>query len=453
MKASRSLAGRVETVRMRYLPWQRDVRARCLDALRDYGDGRRSQKTLVLANAARTGKDRVSAMCVVEMAERLGVMRAAMGVHLVPRVNVWVVGPTVAMLRQNWDELMEFVPQRLVVRQSREDGEVRLRGDVVFRFKSADRPENLVAEGVDILWMTEASRVKSNVAWEESLLPRLVSPGRLGLALLNGTPRVPRSHWFRKAFDRAAKELRWNLPITANPLITNEDIGKLQEQLHRAAFKAEVLGQWPDEDDVKPFRSVDVDKLFVSDGPIPVAPFVVAVDVARVKDETVATAWDRLGQVVGILRMRGRKVQEQVKRIAEFWGRWPGTLIWDTTSSGGAIFGDLLREAISGRVVGYDFHGARKVDLFDALVVAVEGARFTIRQDMMSDGDAKELRWQLEHFEREFTDTVLGVDYHGPGGDRDDAVVSLGLGWHLTGPLLKRSGNAAWFDEIVKHGW
>lgn len=430
-------------IRLPYLPWQKEVRRSVLG--KSDGSAKRrfdgKAKILVLACGARSGKDRVSTQLIFEIAlrtalQRLEIERKTGMPALIPRVNIWVVAPNKRLLSQNWDEFKAWIPKPLILRENKEDGEIRIKGDIAFKFKSADDPEKLVSEGVDFLLVTEASRIGSGQAWEESLLPRLSSPGRVGIAFINGTPKVGKGHWYRKVWDKARKckdgSMReWNLPSSCNPDMIPE-IAHLRMQMPEKKFKYEIMAQWPDDDDM-PFKPDDVDALVVDSGIKPEGPYYKGIDIARKHDATYITVWSYNGgvkQVVYAYKMKRKSLPNQIRQCCEIEERYPGFWVLDSTNNGGQFFLDAMKEALpsESKVFDYDFHGDRKVDLFDGLVMGVEQGQFVIRRDLVGDEITEDIVTQLKEFECEITDNGK-ADYHGPGGENDDGVTGLALGW------------------------
>lgn len=441
---------RVEIVRLVYLPWQREVRNALL----------RGVKTVVMANGARSGKGRVSANLMLEFPLRCALARQRRKIRLVPRVNNWVVAPTQKYFRQSWDELNDVIPSSMIVKRNYSDKLIVLRGDIQYKFKSAYDSKSLVAEGIDYLWFTEASREMDPVAWQESLLPRLYSPGRMGVAIVEGTPRNRRGHWFRQLFDLAANGndpsmAAWNLPTTCNPLMGAGAIAALAKRMPKRLFNTEILAIWPGDDDV-PFRDLDLRHVFVGgNGQMPKGPFINAIDIARYRNETWISAMtlDDIPQVVWCRRMVNMKVQKQIDEIEKFNLRFPGPLIFDSTNTGGAYFQDLLEERMKRRcvrVTGYDFHGSRKEDLCDGLVYGVENHAFIVRTDLLKEEDHTELLEQFRLFECDI-DEENNVDYHGPGGERDDGVISVGLAWYKAQFTPRNRVNTFNFRAVLRH--
>ena len=429
-----------EIVRYLYLPWQKEVR----DLILNHGARR-----VWLPSAARIGKDRMSNMLAGELSIGLAISRINAEIHhgkvkLTPRVNIWVVAPTMKLLQQSWQEMLQFMPKSLLVSANKQNGEMLFRGDIRVAFKSADRPETLVSEGVDILIITEASRVRSGIAWGESLQPRLESPGRFGLALINGTPRNGKSHWFRRGSERAqllhsvAKrqgkdsfEVCFQHPMWINPLMADK-IDRLIDSMPARMARYEVEGLWPDEEE-KPFRDSDVQALMASAGPKPEGPFFVGIDVARFVNWTAATAWclpddeNEKPQMVGALGMRNVRQAQQILRLEEFCKRFPGEVIVDCTGAHGGVFQEELGDKLRRPVHGYNFTGGRRDVLVESYIMAVENRSFNIRTDQID-------KMWVDEIVREFDIFDCTIDDDGKviyAGDPDDFVMSGALGWHL----------------------
>lgn len=441
----------VEIVRYRYLEWQKEVRNQIL-----YHGARR----VWLPCAARVGKDRMSNMLAGEISIGLAISRIEQEIRrgrqkLTPRVNIWVVAPTMKLLQQSWQEVLEFFPKSLLLSANKQNGEMLFSGDIRVAFKSADRPENLVSEGVDILIITEASRIKSGIAWGESLQPRLESPGRFGLALINGTPRNGKSHWYRRGCERAAIlhtvaksqrkesfEVCYQHPMWINPLMADK-IDRLMDSMPARMARYEIEGLWPDEEE-KPFRDSDVKELMWSSGEKPEGPYFVAIDVARFVNWTAATVW-ALGddenpkpRVVAALGMRNVRQGQQILRLEALCKRWPGEIIIDCTANGGNAFQEGLEDKLNRPIVGYNFAGGRRDVLVESFIIAVENHSFGIRTDLIDK------QW-MDEIVKEFDIFDCTIDDDGKvvyAGDPDDFIMSMALGWHL----IKSAGGVSDFN-------
>jgi hypothetical protein len=410
-----------------------------------------AQKTFVLACGARSGKDRVSVRLAFVIAVILALVRARNGCTLIPRVNVWVVAPRYSLLRQWWEELLEVVPQEMITGRQKLRS-LSLVGGIVISLKSADRPEMLVSEGVDILVVTEAARVGSNSVWYESLLPRLASPGRFALALVNSTPACGPDHFFRQIWDsilqdseqrdqedpkiiRTADGLRagWNLPSTCNPEMAVK-LADLARDMRPRHYASEILAQWIEDGD-SVFLSEHVNALFAvseatdSNVPAPLAmATVVGCDPARLKDRTVIMAMEvgASNIVARCCTMQGVELHSQINQLKAFLETCNGPeLVVDATGFGGEVFLDEVKRLIPNvRLTALTFQGGLKEQLVFALAHGIETGAIKVSSEL-GEEHASQLRKELLAYKA----TVLDSGKVTYSGRRDDYVIALALCW------------------------
>lgn len=118
-----------------------------------------------------------------------------------PPVLWWIVAPNMRLARQNWRDLKKLLPVELVYRMSLSDLTIETVNGGIIEVHSADDPETLVGVGLDIVTITEASRIRDlDTVWA-NLRQRLDSPGRGpngtgGVAIINSTPKG-RTYFYR----------------------------------------------------------------------------------------------------------------------------------------------------------------------------------------------------------------------------------------------------------------
>lgn len=107
-----------------------------------------------------------------------------------PKWNVWFVGETFNLVEQLWRDVLAYTPSQLLAGEpSMGKMEIPIVNGGRYKFRSAKNEAYLVAEGLDLLAMTEAGEIPTT-AWE-LLQSRLSSPDRLkySSAAIEGTPR------------------------------------------------------------------------------------------------------------------------------------------------------------------------------------------------------------------------------------------------------------------------
>ena len=152
-----------------------------------------SQKRFkVISGAARTGKDR---SCTMEFTNKfIQMLNEDRDYTYVPKVHGWIIAPTYRLAGQLLREIMNTFPRELVVNYDKESYSIDTINGGLIEFRSADDPDSLVSVGLDIVWITEAARIKQFDVVVGNITDRLDSPGRGpngtgGLLLVNSSPR------------------------------------------------------------------------------------------------------------------------------------------------------------------------------------------------------------------------------------------------------------------------
>ena len=106
----------------------------------------------------------------------------------------WIIAPTYRLAGQLLREIMNTFPRELVVNFDKEQLSIDTINGGLIEFRSADDPDSLVSVGLDIVWITEAARIKQFDIVVGNITDRLDSPGRGpngtgGLLLINSSPR------------------------------------------------------------------------------------------------------------------------------------------------------------------------------------------------------------------------------------------------------------------------
>lgn len=201
-------------VRPRLTPGQREV----LESTARYR---------VVVAGRRWGKTRMAAVAAIEAA--------------LAGQRVWWVAPTYDLARAGWDTLL-YLAQAIPWAEVRlADRMLRLgRGAVWVR--SADRPQNLRAHGIDLLILDEAAFLRADV-WQAVMRPSLAD--RQGRAIIISTPLG--RNWFYdlvKAAEERPGWAVWHYTTADNPHIPPEEIAEMEATMPPRAFRQEVLAEF-----------------------------------------------------------------------------------------------------------------------------------------------------------------------------------------------------------------
>jgi hypothetical protein len=321
--------------------------------------------------------------------------------------------------------LKDVTPSELVVKVSEATMAMELSGGCLIECKSADDPAKLRGVGLDVAVLSEAGLLSPDV-WNSSIRPRLSSPGRLGCAIITGTPRG--KGWLYKAFldgQDPEKPEWWSLqaPTSANPLIPAAEIEDARRDLPDRAFREQYLGEFLD-DGGEVFRGI-------RDLVVPprerIGSTVIGIDFGFTQDFTVLSALDESHYLCGFSRFNNVGWATTLDRIIQFVDEFSpvAKLVPEGTRSDSQIVEqlrtELAKRGVTSRVEPFITTPASKRNLIEKLAFAIERRR-------ISYPDIPVLLDELSLFE--FTQTADGPRYSAPRGCHDDCVVSLALGYH-----------------------
>jgi hypothetical protein len=166
-----------------------------------------------------------------------------------PKTRSWVVAPTYQtaekVFREVWHTIVANPDQTKNIatrRASYKDMYIETEAGSTFEAKSADNPNSLVGEGLDLLILDEAAKQKK-IAWEMYLRPTLSD--RKGRAIFITTPEG--YNWVYDAYLRGQSDAEWvsfNSPSWENQFAypkgeKDEDIIEAKRNMSREIFDQE----------------------------------------------------------------------------------------------------------------------------------------------------------------------------------------------------------------------
>lgn len=179
----------------------------------------------VLVCGRRWGKTRLGVVEALAVALRGG--------------RVWWVAPVYAQSLIAWRLLVPMARQvpGAAVRESEHC--LRFPGGGEVWCKSADAPDNLRGEGLDLLIVDEADFV-DEVVWQETLRPALSD--RKGRALFISSPRTE-GGWFHRLYQQGQRgeggAASWSFPSVTNPFLDPEEVEAARRELPSIVFRRE----------------------------------------------------------------------------------------------------------------------------------------------------------------------------------------------------------------------
>lgn len=338
-----------------------------------------------------------------------------------PKYLTWWVSPTYQQSEIGFRKFRKQFPEELVADVNRTKRRITTVFDNAIAFKSADQPDNLRGEGVDLLIIDEAAEV-SQYAWENALRPTLTDSSTSRMVAIS-TPQG--RNWFHRLYERGQSGdwpdyQSWNFPSTENPFISHDDVEDARRTLPDRVFRQEYGAEFVDESGGV-FTDLD-DRLFTADTSLPIPPsdaeppFTTGVDFARHQDWRVTVTLDATGQLVHFDRNQHEawpQIQADIETVA---ARYEGIVNVDA-SRDNKIVSDLADAGVT--VDPVTFSPKRKRELIENLVVRIENGE-------LSAPEVPQLRHELQLFEYDVTPQG-NVRYQAPEGFHDDAVDALAL--------------------------
>ncbi len=341
--------------------------------------------------------------------------------------TIWIVYPTYGVARVAWRKLLRIAPRGWITETRGTDlhpQAIRF-GDVVVEFRSAARPELLVAEGLLFLWADECGIIPERV-WRESLRPTLID--HRAHALFTGTPKGVGS-WYhalhQRGLDPRDGEVTTvsangidGLPSHVNPFVSREEIELVGAEMSARTYSQEILGQFlSDAGAVFRLAAVRDKGLRLSTEPTAV----IGIDLARSVDFTALVGMDANCAVTYCERFQHVDWPMQKRRFVVAWERLgKPTIVMDSTGVGDPVYQDLREAGLP--IEPYEFTHRTRSWLLENLAIGFDEAILTLP-------DEPALLNELTSFGITRTPTGL-PKYAVPDGKHDDYVMALALAYY-----------------------
>jgi len=293
---------------------------------------------------------------------------------------IWIVSPKYAQTAILWRMLKKFLPKSYIKDIKEGDMVIELVNGSTIWAKSADNPDALVGEGLDLLILDEAARVKPD-AWEVALQPSLAD--KKGEAIFISTPKG--KNFFYGLYLRGTNESQYpeyksfNYPSVCNTSIPDFDkeIEARRETTPELIFRQEYMAEFIEGggEVFQDIRGVLGEHLRE---PVPGHNYVMGVDLAKHKDFTVLTVADtQTGKVVHFERFNKIDWNFQRDKIAYVAKKYNDAVAYlDSTGVGDPIVEDLQRMDVM--CYPYTFTVKSKYDLIKNLMIMIKDKKIGI---------------------------------------------------------------------------
>lgn len=340
----------------------------------------------------------------------------------------WLIAPTYPLSMTMWRMVWKYIPKEFVA--DKKDGElyIELTNGHTIWAKSADKPENLVGEGLTMVTLDEFGVMKERV-WFESIRPALMD--KQGKAIFIGTPKG-KNHFYRlfqRGVSDAPEDKDWasfRFPSFENPLLEREELEDIVQDMPELIYRQEILAEFIESggDVFITYRAQMVDV----EPPKSVDDFIVfGLDLAKKEDFTVLIGYDpNTNKPVIFERFSNITWEAQIDRLSRVFTTYKNHVIFiDSTGVGDPIFERLrmMGANIKGIIISSGQATTRssvpKRILIDRLAIMLESREIWIPLHKLVDEE-------FGAFSYDVADSG-SIRYSAPKGGHDDIVMACAL--------------------------
>lgn len=336
--------------------------------------------------------------------------------------------PAYPYLTEIWRDIRQLFAPIIKDKSEQEKRIETITGGVV-KLWSLDDPDTSRGNKYRRVVIDEAAKVaKLEDAWNNTIRPTLADYH--GDAFFPSTPRGRDFFWqmFNRGLDPIYPDWQcWQIPTSANPYISRDEIEDMRRNLPERVFQQEILAQFV-EDAGGVFRrvreAVDAGRS-ENEKPVKGRKYYLGVDLARVQDFTVIAVFDDTGRQVYFNRFNQISWERQKANIIGVAREYRAFCWVDSTGVGDPIFEALRHEGLS--VEGYHLTNTSKENLIDNLAMKIEQGQVRLL-------DVETQTNELLAYEYEILPS-RAVRMNAPAGMHDDCVIALALAaWGIHTP-------------------
>lgn len=347
--------------------------------------------------------------------------------------NVWWIAPVNQTAKPNWRKLKNMLENAPFLKYKNEsDLYMEFEGGGALAIKSADRPDNLRGESLDYVVFDEAAFIQPYV-WYEVVMPMLgaTDGGALFLSTPNGR------NWFYDLWQLGQKDnpkydplwASWQFPSTASPYFSKKMFEMARKMNTRDKFEKEYLAYFGTAEGGVFHNLDDACVLTPTDEPDDEMMVVIGVDIARKKDYTVFSIFDKnTGNQLAIERFSDTDFTAQSLKLTEVMRKWNPVRIYIETNSFGEAVYENFKKLVKGeesRITPVYMTNAKKIDIIDRFIVNLEQGRTKLLNRETPNGHQQYS--EMSNFMVQHTMSGMNVTYRALPGEHDDCVMAAAL--------------------------
>jgi len=337
--------------------------------------------------------------------------------------RVAYLSPSYTMLLDFWNEIKSALAP-LILQKSEKEKMLIFKNGGYFKGFSGNNPE-VIRGGKYHLFLIDEAAVIGDLENIWNNIIRATLSDYEGRAIFASTPRG--NNFFKKLYDRGISTLdrydeynAFKKPTWHNPFLKRREILKSVMDVSEKAARQEIMAEF-----LSDAGSVFIGVTAVAHGRI-LEPysgnFVMAVDLARKNDYTVACIYDcDINQIVDFIRFNSIKWGEQVDRLVNFSDKWkvPKITVEDNN------IGDVVAELLEDRgldIKRFTTGKENKRNIIEGMVADIQWNRIVLPEDPLVISE-------FQTFESKIQENGH-VKYGAGTGFHDDIVMSFCIARH-----------------------
>lgn len=324
------------------------------------------------------------------------------------------------------DMLFNIIPKQAILKINETDLTVFLINGSLIQLKGADKPERLLGAGIKGAILDEYAEMKPET-WERIIQPMLRANG--GFAWFIGTPRG-RNHFYDLYNYGKSGNSEWmsqKLDAISSGVIPRSELEEARKTMRESLFNQEFMCEFLEGEGVV-FRNVKAVCTSVPEKPKLFHYYVIGVDLAKVRDYTVISVFDRANnnEVYSdrFNTIEWPFIKMKIIEIAKHYN--DGVVVIDATGLGDPIVDDLQRAGVS--VLPFKITNESKKNLIEKLAIWIEQQKLRLIP-------TNDKIFELENFSYEILPSGR-IRYEARPGLHDDCVIAIALAVSELQPIL-----------------
>lgn len=338
--------------------------------------------------------------------------------------RAWWVAPSYGLAKVGWRPIKNLAGKIPGAQVRLSDRTVILSGGGEISVRSADNPDSLRGEGLDLVCLDEAAYMKQD-AWREVLRPALSD--RLGKAIFISTPNG--LNWFWELYQRGISQAEgwasFKFPTSSNPFINQSEIDAAKADLPELIYHQEYEAEFVSLEGAVFRRVQEAVKSEIIDAPLDGRRYIASVDVAASVDFTVCMIWDvASNSVIYIDRYNRLDYTALEDRLHAIYQRFRlDAMTIESNSIGQGVIDHLQNEGMS--IYGFVTTSGTKQAIIQGLQSGFEHGLISIPKNEILLGELLSYEGQRS--------PSGSFAYSAPDGLHDDTVMALAIGWDALG--------------------